>query len=163
MDTVGRIVLTACLLAVGISILEMLYPEGKFQKQVKLLFSMVFIISLAGPLVSGNFEFPEFDLSSSVEYSDLQTRSDEEFISLTEKNIAETLKAKLNSQKLSVKEISVKINISDSRSISISEVKIICPENSNQEMISRTVTEEVGADTLVSITEDRRLSENGEN
>lgn len=163
MDTVGKIVLTACLLAVGISALEMLYPDGKFHKQIKLLFSMVFIISLAGPITAGNFEFPQFDLSPEVEYSNLQARSEEEFISLTEKNIAEALKTKLDSQNLSVKEISVRINISDSQSISISEVKIICPENGDCEKIRGITADEVGADTQISIEEERGNPEDGEN
>lgn len=163
MDAVGKIVMTACLLSVGISVLEMLYPNGKFHKQLKLLFSMVFIISLAGPVLSESFEFPTLDFSQPVEYSDLQMRSEEEFISLTEENIAKTLSARLESQNVLVKEISVKINISDDRSISISEVKIICSENGGIEKARLIAENEVGAEAVISVTEERGNPADGEN
>ncbi len=128
METFKMIAGTACFLGIITAIFGSMYPSEKFAKQMKIIFSLVFILSVAKPVISGRISFPDIEETVSAgsdQYSSINDRTYEYFISSLEKNISLSLEAKLNEIDIYPAEIETSINISDSGSISISEVRLV--------------------------------------
>ena len=128
-DILKGVVFSACAAAVGISLIDMLYPENRFGKQMRFIFSAVFIIVLATPLVSGELKLDP----QSAEIAASSVKTDEKvvgsyFKASVEKNIALSLTKRLAAAGINTKKISVSINIAEDESISITKV-IFIPEN----------------------------------
>ena len=124
---------TACFLGIVITIFSSLYPSDKFAKQMKIIFSLIFIISIIKPAVQGKFDFPELSetVSASADhYSSLNDSTYDYFIRSVERNISFSLEASLNEKNIYPQEIETSINISDSGSISINEVKLVLEDMS---------------------------------
>ena len=62
---------TACFLGIVITIFRSLYPSEKFSKQMKMIFSLIFIISVVRPFASGKISFPEINenISANIQTS----------------------------------------------------------------------------------------------
>ena len=154
MDTLSKIVLIACILAIAISILNTLYPSKKFEKQVHLIFSLIFLIGVLTPIVTGSVQLSiptanTFDNNQS--YQDMQNNINATYKTTIESNISKSLSNRLVQNKINVKEISTKVNIAEDNSISISEVNIACNSLDNNEEILNLVKSEVGQEVNVVI------------
>ena len=127
MHTFRLIAMTACFLGITITIFNSLYPSEKFSKQVKIIFSLIFILSIAKPIAAGKITLPEIGetvSASSDYYSSISDNTYDYFIRSVENNISASLEAKLHEKNIYPEEIQTSINISDSGSISINEVII---------------------------------------
>ena len=127
MQTFRLIAMTACFLGIVITIFNSLYPSEKFSKQVKIIFSLIFILSIAKPIAAGKITLPEIGetvSASSDYYSSLSDNTYDYFIRSVENNISASLEAKLHEKNIYPEEIQTSINISDNGSISINEVII---------------------------------------
>ena len=127
MQTFRLIAMTACFLGIVITIFNSLYPSEKFSKQVKIIFSLIFILSIAKPIAAGKITIPEIGRTvsaSSDYYSSLSDNTYDYFIRSVENNISASLAAKLHEKNIYPEEIQTSINISDNGSISINEVII---------------------------------------
>ena len=124
---------TACFLGIVITIFSSLYPSEKFAKQMKIIFSLIFIISVIKPVVQGKFDFPDLNetVSASADYySSLNDSTYDYFIHSVESNISFSLETELNKKNIYPLEIQTSVNISDSGSISINEVKLVLEDMS---------------------------------
>ena len=138
MDALRKIVLIACLLAIAISILDALYPSKKFDKQVHLIFSLIFLLGITAPIISGKIQFniPDAEnFKESKNYTDIQANVNKQYKTTVEENINKALTEKLSKNQINIKEISTKVNIADNNSISISEVDIACNSLDNNQKI----------------------------
>ena len=127
MQTFRLIAMTACFLGIVITIFNSLYPSEKFSKQVKIIFSLIFILSVAKPVAAGRITIPEIGKTvsaSSDYYSSLNDNTYDYFIRSVENNISSSLEAKLHEKNIYPEEIQTSINISEGSSISINEVII---------------------------------------
>lgn len=156
MDALRKIVLIACLLAIAISILDMLYPSKKFDKQVHLIFSIIFLLGITAPIASGKIQLsmPEVnDFQESTTYTDMQKNVNVQYKETIEKNISKALNEKLSKNQINIKEISTKVNIADNNSISISEVNIACNSLDDNQKILNLIQSEVGQEVNVVINQ----------
>ena len=127
MDVFRMITRTACYLAVASAILDSLYPNERFGKQMKLLFSLVFMIIVATPFAKGQIEF-DIALPSSSQAFETYSQSADDVEALilktAENNINEHLTELLNQNEIYNVKIQTSINISDNNSISINKVTL---------------------------------------
>ncbi len=152
MEALKKLVAVSCFLAVGISMLDMLCPEKKFEKQIRLIFSLFFLIGLAAPFLSGgNFSFEGFDLPKEGDFSSVQDSLKEDYKSAIEKNISSALLEKLKASGVNADKISTKVNISDDNSISISEIEVELSQNSDKQKAFDVIKNEVGENIRVAI------------
>lgn len=163
METFRAVSVTACFLSIVIAVFGSLYPSEKFAGQLKMIFSLIFILSLIKPVLNGKFDFPEITeaaAASSARYEALSDSADEYFIRAAENNISAVLEASLHEIEIYPEEIETSINISENYSISINEVKIVLNTKSeaDAETAAHRVSEQVGDSAAVTVI----FAENGE-
>lgn len=145
MENFRLIAFTACFLGIVITIFNSLYPSEKFIKQIKAIFSLIFILSIAKPIAAGKITFPEIGetvSASSDYYSSLNDNTYNYFISSVENNISAALEGKLREKNIYPEEIETSINISDNGSISINEVKITLNDMTDSFEAKRCIIDE---------------------
>lgn len=153
MESFRLISITACFLGIVITIFNSLYPSEKFAKQVKVIFSLIFILSIIKPFAAGKTALPEteYAVSASAErYEALGDSAYGYFVSSVESNISASLAAKLREKNIYPEEIETSINISDNGSISINEVKITLKDITQRSEAERCIKE--AADSGVTVT-----------
>ncbi|MDE6762469.1 MAG: stage III sporulation protein AF [Oscillospiraceae bacterium] len=161
METFRAISLTACFLGIVIAVFNSLYPSEKFAGQLKIIFSLIFILSLIKPIASGRFDLPEIAeaaAASSDYYESLGERADDYFVRSAESNISAVVESILHENEIYPEEVETSINISENYSISISEVKIALKNAADAESARRCVSEQIGNNVAVTVIS----TENGE-
>ena len=156
MQTFRLIAMTACFLGIVITIFNSLYPSEKFSKQVKIIFSLIFILSIAKPIAAGKIDLPEIGetvSASSDYYSSLSDNTYDYFIRSVENNISASLEAKLKEKNIYPEEIQTSINISDSTSISINEVIITLKDMTVSSQAIECITEATEGEAKVTVKE----------
>ncbi|MCM1328569.1 MAG: hypothetical protein NC253_03935 [Ruminococcus sp.] len=156
MESFRAIAFAACFLGIVITIFNSLYPSEKFAKQIKTIFSLIFILSVAKPIAAGKIEFPEIGdtVSASAEYySSLNDNTYSYFISSVESNISAALAGKLREKNIYPEEIETSINISENGSISINEVKITLKDMADKAETERCVIDETEQGVTVTVKE----------
>lgn len=150
----NEIIFSICICAVITAIFKMLIPSDKFEKQVKLVISCFFVVSvmtLAGEGV-GIDDLRDI-FNTDIEYVDYSA----EFYKLTADEVADELRQrirdKLQQEGISSEKIYIGVNISDSGSISISEIGLVLEEFNEYDaeravMITRSL---VGKETEVEV------------
>ena len=128
MDTFRAVAGTACFLGIVITMFSSLYPSEKFAKQMKMIFSLIFILSIVKPFVSGRIGFPDLRgivPASSDHYEAVSENTYDYFIDSVERNISSSFENELNKINIYPVRIETSVNISDSGSISINEVRLV--------------------------------------
>lgn len=160
MEGFRSLIFIACFVAIGISMLDIITPEGKFKKNVRFVFSLVFIIVLLKPIVKKeiNINFSDFDnFEASAEYIYVQNTFYEVLSDNYSDNLTQSLNQKLKVNDISPKKISVNVNIDDNNRIDISEVKIVLAycDRSKASETKDVIRNEIGDyPVMVSISED---------
>lgn len=156
MDGIRNLVLISCILAVAISLLEMVSPSNRLKKQLRLIFSLIFIIGIVTPIFSGKISFSGIntaDLSLKEGYKNVSADIDNELKLQIEENISNRLTEKLEINGYSVKGILTMINILDDKSIVINEVKVSANSIDEQNNIFSLIHEELGENVTVILEE----------
>lgn len=154
MATFQMISLTACFLGIVITVFSRLYPSEKFEKQMKTIFSLVFIISIVNPIAQKDLHLPDISetvTTSSDYYQSICENTDEYFIKALENNISANLKSELNKAEIYPLEIQTSVNISADSSISINEVRVIMQSAEYSDEIKNLIIENVGVNALVTV------------
>lgn len=161
MDSFKAVTAAAGLTAAVISFSESIYPSEKFAVQLKYIFSVMILLTIAAPFVSGeaDIEAVSYSIKQQVE----QTYSCEEgvfdyFKDSVESNISTAITEQLEKNMINVSEIKTSINISDSGSISINEIEIAVENAAREGEIIALIKEYVQDDTIIKIME---ISDNG--
>lgn len=156
MESFRLMAITACFLGIVITIFNSLYPSEKFAKQVKIIFSLIFILSIIKPFAAGKLYLPESEraVSASAEsYNALGDNVYGYFISSVEENISASVAAKLREKNIYPEEIKTSINISDNGSISINEVRITLKDSLQRSEVERCVREVTESGVTVIVKE----------
>lgn len=150
MSSFSSLIGVACFVSLAISFIDMICPEKKFDKQLKVIFSLIFVIAVINPFIKGeiDFDFPEFDMVSS-DISFEKERYSDEVIKQIEKNIENGLKNDLAEKELYPEEIFVSVNISDNNSISISKVVFYTENSETEEKIYTEIRKILGEETEI--------------
>lgn len=152
MEAFRMVSAAACFLGIVITIFSSLYPSDKFAKQMKMIFSLIFVISIMKPLLSGKFDFPiisEAVAASADYYSSLNDNTYDYFIRSVESNISHSLETALNEKNIYPKEIETSVNISDSGSISINEVRLVLEDMNDYQEAVKCIREAAESDVTV--------------
>ena len=156
MDAFKLISLTAGFISIIIAAFDSIYPSEKYSKQIKIIFSLIFVLSIVTPFVNGEVNISEsfdfVDASADVLY-EKNTAADEYLKSSVENNISSTIGSYLKENEISFDEIKTSINISYYGSISINEVKIAAQNAAQGAEAVDIVKRETGEKTLVKIEE----------
>lgn len=149
MDTIRNVVFIACFLGIGISMLDIMTPSDKLKKQVRFIFSLVFIIAIATPILKGdiNLNVPTIaKVEESDEYQKVISTFNENLKANFKKNIENELLQKLEINNINAKEISANINIDESTCININEVNIVLAvkDSDSSEKVKQIVQNEIG-------------------
>ncbi len=158
METFQMISFTACFLGIVITIFSRLYPSEKFEKQMKTIFSLIFILSIVTPIAKNEFNLPEISetvTASTDYYKSISENADEYFIRALENNISANLKTELNKAEIYPSEIQINVNISEDSSISINEVRVTVNNNEYTDEIKDLIKENIGyeAEVIVKLKE----------
>lgn len=150
MSVFSSVIGLACFVSLAISLVDMICPEKKFEKQLKVIFSLLFVISVATPFLKGDIilDFPEIDIVS-ADISVESKRYDDTIIKEIEQNVEKGLRDELISKNLYTKEISVSVNISDNNSISISKVIFYTENSEMDEEIYSEIRKILGEETEI--------------
>ncbi|MBR3920890.1 MAG: stage III sporulation protein AF [Oscillospiraceae bacterium] len=150
MSVFSSVIGLACFVSLAISLVDMICPEKKFEKQLKVIFSLLFVISVATPFLKGDIilDFPEIDIAS-ADISVESKRYDDTIIKEIEQNVEKGLRDELISKNLYTKEISVSVNISDNNSISISKVIFYTENSEMDEEIYSEIRKILGEETEI--------------
>ena len=128
MDILEKMVFSACLVSCAVAVADALKPSDKFNRQLKMIFSALFLCGLLAPAVSGSFslDLPVNGSADSGIYNKIDT--DSELKKAIEDNIAKTAEEILRQDEISFKKVSVSVNINEDNSIDINEICICSSE-----------------------------------
>lgn len=156
MNEIQLVIISAGMLAVVMNIFESVYPSEKYAKQMRMIFALIFVLTLSKPLISSIEKISETTervdvINENITISPNKTL--DYFKCSVERNISVRLYDILAENNIEVKEIKTSINISESGSISINEVKIAAENAAQGAEAVDIVKQETGEDTLVKIEE----------
>ncbi len=145
-----------CAAAMITAVLKALLPSEKCSKQIKILISCYFIVVVitafrSQPLLD-NF-FSEFSIDT--EYYDYSVSLERHTADETALILRQRLEEKLSEVGIYPEKIYIDVNIADSSSISISEIRLVLrkPTEEIKEKAVRTVRSYVGTQTKITIEE----------
>ncbi len=155
MEALRSISLIACFVGIAISMLDIMNYSQKLKKQITLVFSMVFLISILSPIVKGDvsFEIPTIeDIENSEEYLSVMETYNKNLAETFKAGIESNLKEKLAVNNIEVKEVSLDIEVDKENVISIANVNVTLPNKnkSNKDKAFKIVKNQIG-DTPVEI------------
>lgn len=156
MHEIQIMVISAGILAVVMNIFESIYPTEKYAKQMRIIFSLILVLTLFKPIyesIDGVYDAVESVEVLNDNISESDDNTFEYFKGAVERNISSRLSEILAENNISVKEIKTSINISESGGISINEVKIAAENAAQGVEAVDIVKSETGEDTLVKIEE----------
>ena len=149
METLRIIAFLACFLSVAISMLDIIRPDGKFKKQVRLIFSLVFLISIITPIMHNDINLDVLESEDIKQTSEYRAVCDTFYNSLSDNysdNLEKALCAKLQINNVNPKEISVIVNIDENNCINIIEVQIVLAvqDKNNENKSVKIIQNEIG-------------------
>lgn len=125
MELLKRIILSACFLSIVISLADSIKPGESFARQLKLIFSLLFISGIFVSAANSDFEI-DIPVAADVEeldgYEDISDTVDKAVLYSAEKSVEDTICNILTSKGIIYKKITVSININDDGSININEI-----------------------------------------
>ncbi|MCL2053299.1 MAG: hypothetical protein FWG90_02505 [Oscillospiraceae bacterium] len=146
MEAFRLITKTACYIGIAAAILDSLYPNERFGKQMKILFTVVFLIIITAPFARGEIDFdislPTY--SSLDSYAEAQEKAHALFVKTAESNINTRLEELLNHHEIYNVKIKTSVNISDNAGISINEVAITLDAPLDFDKASAIIKSELG-------------------
>ena len=125
MDSVYTAVLCGCVTALALTLAEGILPMERFAKQIRLLFSLLMLIALLGPLTKLELLTNIPEPAAAEQYSEeIAALADSARVSAVKESVLHALENAIAEHKVpcTVKEIS--LHISDNSSIMIDEVQI---------------------------------------
>lgn len=156
MNEIQLVVISAGILAVVMNIFESVYPSEKYAKQMRIIFALIFVLTLVRPITDSIKSLSDAKESVDVVNENIYESSDntlEYFKGSVERNISARLSNILIENGIAVKEIKTSINISENGGISINEVKIAAENAAQGAEAVDIVKRETGENTLVKIEE----------
>lgn len=142
METIRYIIMIACFVGIAISMLDIITPEDKLKKQIRLIFSLVFIITIMSPIVKGKvkFETPDLEnIKNSDAYLGVTNTYNNALADYFAVNIENNINEKLKVNDIYTKQVDLVTKTDDQQRIDISEVKVSL-EN-NQRNLEKKATE----------------------
>ncbi len=154
MDAFKELVTTLCLAGIGLAIYKMMVPSGTYEKQIRVLVSLVFILGVISPFARGEISIPvsaNNELIESIEYARIEEQANSYLKSHFTTNLESALIKVLEEKGVAVDKISVNVDISEEYSISINEVRVLISNNADTGAVKAAIIKEVGEDTEIQV------------
>lgn len=152
MDAFKELITTLCLAGIGLAIYKMMVPSGTYEKQIRVLVSLVFVLGVISPFAKGDISLPvsaNSDLSENIEYLRIEEQANTYLELHFTTNLETALLKVLEEKDVAVNKISVNVDISKDYSISINEVRVLISNNDESAVVKAIIQKEVGEDTDV--------------
>lgn len=145
-----------CAAAMITAVIKAILPSDKCTRQIKLLISCYFIVVVISGFRSASFPWDFFsELTDQTEYNDYTVSFDRQTAEETARLLHERLSENLNENGIYPKKIYIDVNITGTSGISISEIRLVL-NNQSEEIAERAVKlvqGYVGTQTKVTIEE----------
>lgn len=147
METMRAIVLVTCVISLLSGVLDALRPNAKFDRQMRLLLSAVFLLAILTPLVKGAREMQvDWDRDMTVS-QDLTAAMAVQTEACAVENLENTLKELLQKGGVADAEVEVEMHITEDNSIEIEHVTVFCEDTETAEsLLAECLGEEVKID-----------------
>lgn len=147
MDQLKAILTTACLLSLTIGLCNVLKPGVIFEKQIRFIISLIFVLGLVSPILSLKSDgvCVTFAKSSGeVNAQSLTEQMYDEILIITEDKTETALLELLSSNGVECEDLQIQAHIDEGQCIYISEVSVVCDEPQRTcEILRESLGEEV--------------------
>ncbi len=156
MDTLKAITLIACFLGIAISMLDIITPSEKLKKQIRFIFSLVFIIAITSSILNSEIDFDipsSKDIEQSEQYQAVMKTYTQNLADNFKTNIEKNLEEKLRINNIGAKKVSLKVDIDDNECISITGADVVLTKTDKNvsSKVKTVIQNEIGS-TQVNIT-----------
>lgn len=156
MDTLKAVTLIACFLGIAISMLDIITPSEKLKKQIRFIFSLVFIIAITSSILNSeiDFEIPSSkDIEQSEQYQAVMKTYTQNLADNFKTNIEKNLEEKLKINNIGAKKVSLNVDIDENECISIKGADVVLTKtDKNVSSKVKTVIQNEIGNTQVNIT-----------
>lgn len=134
MDILKTSIFTACIIGIVSSFTDIAAPEGALKKQMKVILTMILILGIFTPFLSGGFKL---DLNAADklvdqdEYEDLSENFQEMYLNRSTENIKDVLTNLIEQQGITVKKTVIDSQLNEYNSLEIKKVTVYL-QNSSQ-------------------------------
>lgn len=134
MDILKTSIFTACIIGIVSSFTDIAAPEGALKKQMKVILTMILILGIFTPFLSGGFKL---DLNAADklvdqdEYEDLSENFQEMYLNRSTENIKDVLTNLIEQQGVTVKKTVIDSQLDEYNSLEIKKVTVYL-QNSSQ-------------------------------
>ena len=134
MDILKTSIFTACIIGIVSSFTDIAAPEGALKKQMKVILTMILILGIFTPFLSGGFKL---DLNAADklvdqdEYEDLSENFQEMYLNRSTENIKDVLTNLIKQQGITVKKTVIDSQLDEYNSLEIKKVTVYL-QNSSQ-------------------------------
>lgn len=147
MEQLRTIITTACLLSIAVGLCSLLRPARQFDKQLRFLISLLFVIGIAAPFLRIDWRMPPSAFAQVQQSEQTQTLSEETeqlILTQTEQKTESTLQAFLTENGIVCSDLHVAVHIDETKRIYISEVSTECSDRQRAcELLRTQLGEEV--------------------
>ncbi len=156
MEHIRLIIISASIIGVLMNVFEAIYPSEKYEKQMKMIFSLIYVLCLIAPIkdsIRNISDIEELTVSADEKIEYNESCVSEFFKGSIERNISSQIGILLKDSKIPYYEIKTSITISENGGIYINEIIIFVEDISRGDEIIDIVKKEIGEDTLIKIEE----------
>lgn len=154
MDALRDLVLSLCIAGVVSAVYRMLAPSGTFDRQLRLLIALFFLLAIVTPFLGGRMRLDTLAVAGTGRESSsmqLENAVNAQLASQAAGNLERTLRQTLEEAGGSVAEIRADVHIGEGYSISISEIQLVLRRDSalSAEQAETLAAKEVGGEAVV--------------
>ncbi len=153
MEQMKTVVIGACMLSLAVGLCHMIKPSRTFEKQVRFLVSMLFVICMVSPFLHLEFsDIPEL-LAEAEETEQSQALEEElqsQVLASTRTQTEAAIAQLLTAQGIACSEIAVTVHIDETGCISISEVSVTCDD---EQKASESLRSALGEEVVLHVAE----------
>lgn len=134
MDILKTSIFTACIIGIVSSFTDIAAPEGSLKKQMKVILTMILILGIFAPFLSGGFKL---DLNAADklidqdEYENLSENFQEMYLNRSTENIKDVITNLIEQQGIAVKKVVIDSQLDEYNSLEIKKVTVYL-QNSSQ-------------------------------
>lgn len=147
METMRTIVLVTCVISLLSGVLDALKPNAKFDRQMRLLLSAVFLLGILTPLAKGAVHFqPDWNDDVTVP-EELTAAMAVQAETQAGENLATSLEELLQNEGITDAEVEVDMNMTEDSRIEIEHVTAFCADTETaRQLLTECLGEEVKID-----------------
>ncbi len=156
MEHIRLIIISAGIIGILMNIFESIYPSEKYEKQMKMIFSLIFVLCLTAPVkesINKITDIEELSVSADEKIKYNENCVSEYFKSSIERNISSQIGNLLKDSKIPYYKVKTSITISENGGIYINEIIITAESILQGDEIIDIVKKEMSEDTLIKIEE----------